>query len=107
MKRTSILSIAAVVAASAFALQAPVASAADNSASGTQKGVPGVDVDVGKNASDKGVPGVEMNVGKDGDQKNVGKDKTSTDTSTLGAGSDKAADTKDAKPSDKKRVDKN
>jgi len=101
MKRSNLLSIAAVVAASAFALHAPVASAADTSTKAeTQKGVPGVDVDVGKNASDKGLPGVEMNIGKDGNQKNVKKD-----THTLGAGSDKTLDTKHAKKS--KRADKN
>ena len=100
MKRTSLFSIAAVVAASAFALHAPIASAADN-----QKGVPGVDVDVGKNASDKGVPGVEMNVGKDGDQKNINKDGTRKNTRALGAGSDTTVDT-NAKPTGK-RADKN
>lgn len=62
MKRT--LSMAALVAASSLALHAFAA------------GVPGVDVDVGKNASDKGLPGVEMNVGKDGDQKNIDTNKT-------------------------------
>ena len=105
MKRTSLFSIAAVVAASAFALHAPIASAADNTAQSTdtKKGAPGVDVDVGKNASDKGLPGVEMNVGKDGDQKNINKDNKST--STLGAGSDKTVDT-NAKPTGK-RADKN
>jgi len=103
MKRTSLFSIAAVVAASAFALHAPIASAADNAAQSTNKGAPGVDVDVGKNASDKGLPGVEMNVGKDGDQKNINKDNKST--STLGAGSDKTVDT-NAKPTGK-RADKN
>ena len=105
MKRTSLFSIAAVVAASAFALHAPIASAADNAAQSTNKGAPGVDVDVGKNASDKGVPGVEMNVGKDGDQKNINKDKSGKDTHTLGAGSDKSVDT-NAKPTGK-RADKN
>ena len=88
-KRTSSLSIAAVLAASALALHAPGAAAADYGTKSTaqsaetQRGVPGVDVDVGKNASDKGMPGVEMNVGKDGDQKNV-----NTDTNKLGASSD-------------------
>ena len=62
MKRT--LSFAALAAASSLALHAFAA------------GVPGVDVDVGKNAIDKGLPGVEMNVGKDGDQKNIDTNKT-------------------------------
>lgn len=82
-KRNSALSVAAVVAASVFALHSQVAGAAgetDKSASG-QQGVPGVELNVGDNASDRGLPGVEMNVGRDGDQKNI-------DTQTLGAGSD-------------------
>lgn len=107
MKRTSLLSIAAVVA-SAFALHAPIASAADNAAQSTdtKKGVPGVDVDVGKNASDKGLPGVEMNVGKDGDQKNINKDQTKKDTRTLGANSDPTMDNQDTKAT-RKRADRN
>jgi hypothetical protein len=89
-KRNSTLSIAAVLAASVFALQAPGAGAAGNtSASGgsattvqssdTQPGIGGAEVNVGDNASDRGLPGVEMNIGRDGDQNNV-------DTRTLGAG---------------------
>jgi hypothetical protein len=77
------LSIAAVLAASVLALQAPVAGAADNTAA--DKGVPGVEANVGQNASDRGVPGVEMNIGRDGDQKNVGR---TTDTRELGASGD-------------------
>jgi hypothetical protein len=77
-KLHSALSIAAAVAASVFALHAPVASAAAN-------GVPGVETNVGKNANDGGVPGVEMNVGRDGDQKNV--DRTTT-TREMGAAGD-------------------
>jgi hypothetical protein len=91
-KRTSTLSIAAVLAASVLALQAPVAGAAGNTAStdyssptaqssDSQQGAPGVEANVGSNASDRGLPGVELNVGRDGDQKNV-------DTTTLGAGSE-------------------
>lgn len=91
-KRTSILSVAAVLAASTLALQSPAVIAAGDTASTsgeintsqsaeTQRGVPGVDVDLGNNASDRGLPGVEMNVGRDGDQNNV-------DTTTLGAGAD-------------------
>ena len=93
-KCTSTLSIAAVLAASALVLQAPVASAADYDSKSsaapsaeTQAGVPGVDVDVGKNASDKGLPGVEMNAGKDGDQQNL-----NTETNKLGASSDMNSD---------------
>lgn len=65
--RKSLLSLAAVAAASLLAVHAPIAGAQDKA------GVPGV---VGKNANDGGVPGVELNVGKDGDQKNVGTSKT-------------------------------
>lgn len=75
------ITIAAAVAASLLALQAPIAGAADNDTKASQSGVPGVEVNVGDNASDRGLPGVEMNVGRDGDQKNV-------DTGTLGAGPD-------------------
>lgn len=88
------ITIAAAVAASLLALQAPIAGAAgnDTSASSSQSGVPGVEVNVGDNASDRGLPGVEMNAGRDGDQKNV-------DTGTLGAGPDTStsgsADTND------------
>ena len=107
-KSASTLSIAAVLAASALALHAPMANAADYggkssaaTSAETQRGVPGVDVDVGKNASDKGLPGVEMNVGKDGDQKNL-----DSDTNTLGAGAD--TKTHDAKPKAKAmRKDRN
>lgn len=78
MKRTSAFSIAALVAASAMAFHAPGAFA---QTAETQRGVPGVDVDVGKNASDKGLPGVEMNIGKDGDQKNMDTASTTTQKS--------------------------
>lgn len=91
--RTKFLSIAAALGASALALQMPMATAADYSASSgtnttaqasdTNNGVPGVDLDVGKNASDRGLPGVELNAGRDGDQQNIGND-----TRTLGAGPD-------------------
>ncbi len=93
-KRNSTLSIAAVLAASVLALQAPIAGAADNTASSADngRGVPGVEVDVGRNASDRGLPGVEMNIGRDGDQNNVdigrNGDQRNVDTSTLGAGAD-------------------
>jgi len=103
--RTSILSIAAIVAASTLALHAPLAAAADKAAADkagqtaeTKRGVPGVDVDVGKNASDRGLPGVEMNVGKDGDQKNL------DGTNKLGAGADTKADVQKTAPA---RKDKN
>ncbi len=82
--RNTGLSLAAVLAASVLALQAPIAGAADNTAtsqSGDQ-GVPGVELNVGDNASDRGLPGVEMNVGRDGDQNNI-------DTRELGAGADR------------------
>lgn len=88
-KRNTTFSIAAVLAASAFVLQAPVASAAgDTTATGTsqsvdgQPGVPGVELNVGNNASDRGLPGVEMNIGPQGDQDNLDT------TRTLGAGAD-------------------
>ncbi|HET8745568.1 MAG TPA: hypothetical protein VFM98_08180 [Ramlibacter sp.] len=104
-KRTSILSIAAAIAASALVLEAPSVIAAgdtaDAGASGyssqsanAQSGVPGVEANVGSNASDRGLPGVEMNVGRDGDQNNTatlgaGPDMgNSGDTSTMGAGND-------------------
>lgn len=81
-KQLSILSIAAILSAPVLAQQAPSSSTTPSTAQSaeTQRGVPGVDVDVGKNASDRGVPGVEMNAGRDGDQKNI-------NTGTLGAGS--------------------
>lgn len=82
-KRNTTLSVAAVLAASVLALQAPVAGAADNDKSAQSSGVPGVEMNVGNNASDRGVPGVEMNVGRDGDQKNI-----DSNTRTLGAGAD-------------------
>jgi hypothetical protein len=78
-KTTTSVSVAAVIAAAGFALQAPVAGAAGEK--DAHSGVPGVEMNVGSNASDKGLPGVEMNIGRDGDQNNV-------DTSTLGAGPD-------------------
>lgn len=83
-KRNTTLSVAAVFAASVLALQAPIAGAQDNSASSSQQGVPGVEMNVGDNASDRGLPGVEMNAGAQGDQNNID---TNVDTSTLGAGS--------------------
>ena len=98
-RTTTSLSIAAVLAASALVLQAPVASAQGNAASSgsttaqassDQNGVPGVEMNVGNNASDRGLPGVEMNIGKDGDQPNIN---SSTDTRTLGAGSDLSGST--------------
>ena len=80
-KQLSILSIAAILSAPVLAQQAPTSSTTPSTAqSADQKGVPGVEMNVGRNASDRGVPGVEMNVGRDGDQKNI-------DTTTLGAGS--------------------
>ena len=82
-KRTTTFSVAAVLAASVLALQAPVAGAADNDKAAQSSGVPGVEMNVGNNASDRGVPGVEMNVGRDGDQNNI-----NSDTRTLGAGAD-------------------
>lgn len=95
-KRNTTLSIAAVLAASAFVLQAPVAGAAGNSAaasgsantaqSADAQGIPGVEVNVGDNASDRGLPGVEMNVGAQGDQDNL--DQNGVNTRTLGAGAD-------------------
>lgn len=92
MNKHSTLSIAAIVAASAFALHSQVAGAADDSkqSSSGQQGVPGVELNVGDNASDRGLPGVEMNVGRDGDQKNI-------DTQTLGAGSDRTTTNGDQK----------
>lgn len=92
MRSTSV-SIATVLAASVLALQAPIAGAADNTAATgantatsqsarNQQGVPGVELNVGDNASDRGLPGVEMNVGRDGDQNNI-------DTRELGAGADR------------------
>lgn len=88
-KRNSTLSIAAVLAASVLALQAPIAGAQSSSG---QQGVPGVEVNVGDNASDRGLPGVEMNVGRDGDQNNVdigrNGDQNNVDTRALGAGAD-------------------
>src|SRR5688572_615156 len=77
MTKRSSLSIAAVLAASALALQAPIAGAQSTDA----RGVPGVEANVGNNASDRGVPGVEMNVGRQGDQNNV-------NSRALGAGAD-------------------
>ncbi|HEX7888951.1 MAG TPA: hypothetical protein VF522_06275 [Ramlibacter sp.] len=76
-KRTTALSIAAILAASSVAVYAQ-----SYSGSSDPKGVPGVEMNVGKNANDGGLPGVEMNVGRDGDQKNI-------DTKTSGAGTDK------------------
>lgn len=81
-KRTTVFSAAAVLAASVLALQAPLAGAADNDKAAQSSGVPGVEMNVGNNASDRGVPGVEMNVGRDGDQNNINS------TRTLGAGAD-------------------
>lgn len=80
MTKRSSLSLAAMIAASVLALNAPGAIA---QTAETQRGTPGVDVDIGKNASNGGLPGVEMNVGKDGDQKNL-----PADTRQLGAGPD-------------------
>lgn len=65
--KTRLLWPALAVAISALSIQAQ----AQTSAAERDRGVPGVNVDVGKNASDKGLPGVEANVGKDGDQKNL------------------------------------
>lgn len=102
MKSTSKVSIAAaVLAASVLALQAPVAGAAGNTAQSadSQGGVPGVELNVGDNASDRGLPGVEMNVGRDGDQNNVdigrNGDQNNVDTSTLGAGADTSGSSAD------------
>lgn len=81
--RKSVFAIAAAAAVSALALQAPIAGAADNKSASGQQGVPGVEMNLGKNANDGGLPGVEMNVGRDGDQNNI-------DTRTLGAGPDKS-----------------
>ena len=84
--RNSTFSIAAILAASVLALQAPVA----NAQTTDQRGVPGVEANVGKNASDRGLPGVEMNVGRDGDQNNVdigrNGDQRNLGTRSLGAG---------------------
>lgn len=74
-KRNSTLSIAAILAASALAFQPPIAGAQSADA---QRGVPGVEVNIGDNASDRGLPGVEMNIGRNGDQNDV--------TRRLGAG---------------------
>jgi hypothetical protein len=74
-KQLSILSIAAVLSASVIAQQTPATTQSTD-----QKGVPGVEMNVGSNASDRGLPGVEANIGRDGDQKNI-------NTGTLGAGS--------------------
>ena len=63
-KTTTSVSVAAVIAAAGFALQAPVAGAAGEK--DAHSGVPGVEMNVGSNASDKGLPGVEMNIGRDG-----------------------------------------
>lgn len=81
-KQLSILSIAAILSAPALAQQAPSSGTTPSTAqsSDSQKGVPGVEVNVGSNASDRGLPGVEANIGRDGDQKNI-------NTGTLGAGS--------------------
>ena len=79
----------AAARASLFALQAPVAGAQTTT---DQRGVPGVEANVGKNASDRGLPGVEMNVGRDGDQNNVdigrNGDQRNIGTRSLGAGPD-------------------
>ena len=80
-KRTTTLSVAAILAGSVLVLQAPIAGAQDNNTQAGQQGVPGVEMNVGESASDRGVPGVEMNVGRDGDQDNL-------DTNTMGAGAD-------------------
>ena len=64
-KQLSILSIAAILSAPVLAQQAPSSTTTPSTA---------------QSSDQRGVPGVEMNVGRDGDQKNV-------DTSTLGAGS--------------------
>ncbi|MBC5782620.1 hypothetical protein H8N03_06660 [Ramlibacter sp. USB13] len=110
-KRNVSLSVAAVLAASVMALQSPLATAAGNTASSdtstsqsqsasNQNGVPGVEMNVGSNASDRGLPGVEMNIGRDGDQKNI-------DTRTLGAGSDDSTVGSDMQSSRPLRVDRN
>lgn len=104
-KRFKTASIAAgVVAFSALALQAPIAGA--QSSTDSQKGVPGVEMNVGKNASDRGLPGVEANVGRDGDQNNVdigrNGDQKNLSTRSLGAGPDTSRDAT-ARP---KRVDR-
>jgi hypothetical protein len=92
-KRHSTLSIAAVLAASAFALQAGAAgdTSASGSAAGSQQGVPGVELNVGNDASDRGLPGVEMNIGRQGDQRNL-------DTRAMGAGADTGASSGQASP---------
>lgn len=96
--RNSTLSIAAVLAASVLALQAPVVGAQTSD----QRGVPGVEMNVGDNASDRGLPGVEANIGREGDQNNVDIGRNGDqnnvdigrngdqdfDTRTLGAGAD-------------------
>lgn len=37
----------------------------------TNRGVPGVDVDVNRSRNDRGLPGVDASIGRDGDQKNI------------------------------------
>lgn len=72
-KQVTILSVAALVAGSVLAQQAT-----SNDNNNGREGVPGVEMNVGDNASDRGLPGVEMNVGRDAD--------TRDDTRAMGAG---------------------
>ena len=102
--KTRLLWPALAVAVSAFAVQAQ-AQGTDTKAE-RDRGVPGVNVDVGKNASDKGLPGVEANIGKDGDQKNVDVNRTrnGVNVDTRASGASAGTDTTTARGA---RADRN
>lgn len=115
--RNSTLSVAAVLAASVLALQAPVVGAQTSD----QRGVPGVEMNVGNNASDRGLPGVEANIGREGDQNNVdigrdgdqnnvdigrNGDQDNVDTRALGAGADNSGFNSDGSTTLSPRADR-
>lgn len=87
--KTRLLLPALAIAISGLAMQAQAQTSSGSTRSTTDRGVPGVNVDVGRNASNRGLPGVEANIGKDGDQKNVDVNRTRNgvrvDTRTSGA----------------------
>lgn len=82
---------ATALAVSTFAVHAQTSQSSTSPSTGTtaqetQRGVPGTDVDVGKNrGTSRGVPGVDVDVGREGDQRNLG---TRVDTRTSGASGD-------------------
>ena len=91
-KRSLRLSLIPAIAltVATVAVQAQPSQPSTNPATGTtaqetRRGVPGTDVDVGKNrGTSRGVPGVDVDVGREGDQRNLPR----VDTRTSGASRD-------------------